>query len=284
MSRIYDALRRSGQGALRADEPDSAARLLEALETRQRRLPQIAEERAHPLPEAHLVVHDDATNLGAERFRQLRTRLLQHGQEKPVRTVLVVSSAPREGKTVTILNLATALAKKPNTKVLVLDGDMRKPSVSRLLGISARPGLAEILQGKTSYANAMRAVSPLNFYFIPAGDPPVNPLDLLQSQVLVDLMKELASGFDWILLDSPPLALVADAQALAAHADGILLVVRPGLAERDNLTEAIKTVGVEKVLGIVLNGLVASNSRYERYFSTRQGSTPISPQKKIARR
>ena len=178
------------------------------------------------------------------------------------------------------MNLATALAEHGKRTVLLLEADFSRPSLSRILGVPPGPGLAESLQGDSDPIAALRRIEPLGWYFLQAGTSVSNPSELVQSERFSPLVAMFKARFDWILVDSPPIAPVADILALRAQTDGCLLVVRAGQTQREAVEEAVRQLGREHVLGIVLNGAEGLDRHYSKYYgkyhedANRNGSGP----------
>ncbi len=275
MSRIFDALRKS-EKQLQGQSLLTSETFLEVMEKTYsgRGLGQVAIERAQLRPDKRLVVYSDPHSLGAERFRLLRARLGQWQAAKKLKTLLLTSALPQDGKTLVAANLATALAGQEGRPVLLFEGDLRKASLRPLLGIKAWPGLSRCLQDGSNPLSAIRRIEPLGFYLLPAGELPPNPVELLQSQRFADLMRGLVSHFDWILIDSPPVSPLADTLVLKAQADASLLVVRAGTTPREAVEEAVQLLGPEHVLGLVLNGADGLNWYYynDYRYAGRNGS------------
>lgn len=213
-------------------------------------------------PEQRLVGGSQSHNLGAEKFRSLRHRLDQLSQHRSLKRLLVASSIPKEGKTVVAINLALTLARGVS-RVMLIDGDMRRPGVHRALGIDLRPGLGEFLAGKIEYPACVRRLEPLGLYYLPAGQAATNPFELLQGTRLLELTERLTRIFDWIIIDSPPLVPFTDAHHLAGLTDAVFLVVRPGVTPRKSVQQAMAALDGAYVAGIVFN---ASDKNEDRYY------------------
>jgi polysaccharide biosynthesis transport protein len=263
MSRIFEALRKSEQGVEK--HPTSLQALHKPLDEGPG-LQSVAIERVQIPPEGRVVVHSDPRSLGADRFRLLRTRLSELAAKAKVKTVLLTSPVPQDGKSTVTLNLATALAEHGKRSVLVLEADFSHPSLSGILGISSGVGLAECLQGDSDPIAALRRIEPLGWYFLQAGTSVSNPSELVQSKLFAPLVAMFEARFDWILLDSPPIAPVADILALKAQVDGCLLVVRAGQTQRELVEEAVRQLGREHVLAIVLNGAEGLDRTHSKYY------------------
>lgn len=207
---------------------------------------------------------------GAEQFRTLRSRLFQLRNDQPLRTLLVTSSIPREGKTFVVENLAQAIARQPGQRVLVIDADLRRTRLHTLLGAPPTPGLTDYLRGE---ADEMRVIQcgPEGTCLIPGGTESSNPSELLSNGRIRTLLDRVASAFDWVILDSPPCSPVADASVLAEICDGILLVVRAGLTPFAMVQRTQQKLAGRNVVGVVLNAVeeeeIHGYSSYYQYDS-----------------
>ncbi len=187
----------------------------------------------------------------AEQYRMIRTRIFHH---LPGSSITVISSPGMgDGKTVTAVNLAAALAHKSEDKVLLIDADLRLSKVHHRLGLEKGPGLANILEGSCTLEDAMLQVEQLpNFFVLPAGESTVNPTELLDSSAWHALLSRLRSDFRRTIVDSPPVEAVADFDLISPHCDGVVLVVRPDHTSRAVLTSALaKLKG--KLTGVLMN-------------------------------
>ena len=221
------------------------------------------------LPTSRLVFLSEPDSLAAEKFRFLGVRLRQLQQSRPLKKVLVTSTIPEEGKSTVSANLAGVLARRKQS-VLLIEGDLRRPTLAQQFGLGRLAGLGEWLQsGRQTVSNVYRLEGP-NFWFMPAGNPPENPLELLQSGRLSYLMRQLADLFDWIIVDSPPLLPLADTTVWSRVTDGTLLVAREGKSEKKQLQRGLEVLKKSDLLGVVLNGCIHPDhkSYYQRYSPT----------------
>jgi capsular exopolysaccharide synthesis family protein len=221
------------------------------------------------LPSSRLVFLNEPDSLAAEKFRFLGVRLRQLQQSRPLKKVLVTSTIPEEGKSTVSANLAGVLARRKQS-VLLIEGDLRRPTLAQQFGLGRMAGLGEWLQsGRQSVSNVYRLEGP-DFWFMPAGNPPENPLELLQSGRLSYLMGQLANLFDWIIVDSPPLLPLADTTVWSRVTDGTLLVAREGKSEKKQLQRGLEVLKKSDLLGVVLNGCAHPDhkSYYQRYSPT----------------
>jgi capsular exopolysaccharide synthesis family protein len=206
-------------------------------------------------------------SLAAEKFRFLGVRLRQLQHSRPLKKLLITSTIPEEGKSTVSANLATILARKQQPKILLVDGDLRRPSLSKQFGLGKLPGLSEWLQGEPRPITHIYRLEGPNLWFLPAGRPPENPLELMQSGRLSKLMDQLAAWFDWIIIDSPPVLPLADTSVWARLADGILLVTREGTTKRRQLLSGLQALEQSKLLGTVVNSCASTDhtNYYYRY-------------------
>jgi succinoglycan biosynthesis transport protein ExoP len=191
----------------------------------------------------------------SEGYRVLRTALPLPPDEGDGQVLLVTSTLPGEGKSVTAMNLALTLA-STEEKVLLIDADLRRPALHGLVGARRVPGLSEVLIGMEPAAKAIQRVQGSRLALLPAGTPlQRNPADLLATHALRRLLAELRDGYDRIVLDTPPVGTIADALILAPQAEGVLVVARSGKVTRSALTHVLERLGNAggKVLGVVLN-------------------------------
>src|SRR5271166_2517070 len=226
-------------------------------------------------PSSRLVSVAAEESLGAEKFRFLAVRLRQLRQSRIMKKILITSTIPQEGKSTVTANLACTLARRKQHKTLLLEGDLRRPAVAEKFGLGRLPGICEWLSGKTETINIYHLES-LGLWLLPAGSAPQNPLELMQSGKLAPLMEQLEAWFDWIVIDSPPVLPLADASIWSRLADGILLVTRKGVTEKQQLLRGLEAIERSKLLGALVNSSsnVAHSDYYQRY-----SSPPADPSK-----
>ncbi len=212
-----------------------------------------------------LVVHTEPRGPAAERFRYLRIRLRDPWESGKLKTVLVTSALPQDGKSTIALNLASSLCEHGKKKVLLIEGDLHRPSLALQLGLEPGPGLVECLGTDTDPIPLIRRLEPLGWYLLKAGGKCINPTELLQSGMLPALLAKLTPHFDWILLDSPPVIPVTDALAMAREVDAVLMVVRAGSTPREAVQRSLAQLGRRKLLAVVLNAIEGLNLVYSKY-------------------
>jgi capsular exopolysaccharide synthesis family protein len=205
-------------------------------------------------PQNRLVCLTDNESLAAEKFRFLGISLQNLRRERPLKKVLITSTIPQEGKSTVSANLACTLARRTQQRTLLLEGDVRRPSLSQLFGLGRVSGICECLQGDQSLLASVYHLEGPGFWFLPAGSAPKHPLELMQSGRLSAAMDQLAAWFDWIIIDSPPVMPLADTSLWMRLADGILVVVRQGITEKGHLKSGLDVLERGKIIGAVLNG------------------------------
>ena len=192
-------------------------------------------------------------SLAAEQYRQLRTRLSHAEGASTLRTVLITSPQKGEGKSVTAANLALTMAQELQRRVILVEADLRKPSLQNLFGLPPGPGLAEYLSGAVELKDVMRFLPDHNLTVIHAGSAPTNPAELLGSTAMRRLLDQLRTRYDRVLLDTPPVLPLADVAVLAPLVDGTLMVVRAGVTPKPAIENALRAFDSSRLLGVVLN-------------------------------
>jgi capsular exopolysaccharide synthesis family protein len=203
-----------------------------------------------------------------EAFRSLRTNLMFAAHAEGVRTLVVTSAFPQEGKSVTASRLARAFAHQ-GVRTLLVDGDLRRPTLHTILGVAQAPGLSEVLRGAPLDLDSIRCAASPNLYLLPAGSTAVDAGELLANDRMRNMIGAPPEGLELVIVDSPPLLSAADASALSAKADAVLVVVRAGRTARGALRQAVnqlETVGA-RIAGIVLNDPDTKVSRYSDYYA-----------------
>ncbi|PKN92337.1 MAG: hypothetical protein CVU44_14450 [Chloroflexi bacterium HGW-Chloroflexi-6] len=207
-------------------------------------------------------VSENPRSPAAEAFRTLRTNLEFASVDKPIKTLLVVSAHPGEGKTTVATNLAVTIA-QGGKRVLLIDADLRRPRVHHHLGLNNRVGLSNLFRDSIAIGDVAHAWQDSNLSVITSGGVPPNPADLLASERMAAILESANKLFDMVIVDAPPF-LVADASILAARADGVVLVIRPGKTPLDaamTTLEQMKRAGAN-ILGVVLNRIPRNRPNY----------------------
>src|SRR5215469_900828 len=284
MSRVFEALQRS-QGEspdptaspLVADQPEAASAVAveapphgfaptETVDASWLKVP--AERVLHPMPtpEQRLVAMTDPDCTGAEMFRVLATRLAHMQRKRHLNKLLITSSVVDEGKSVVSANLALTLARRPNERVLLIEADLRRPTVSTLFSGSPLKGIGEWSESKLTLEDSLYQIRDTPVWLLAAGHPLDEPLPLLESGRFAKMLEAVSSSFDWVLLDATPMLPMADSTSLARLCDGVLVVVRDGYTRRKVLNKALETVDKSKLLGVVFNQASMMSVNYDRYY------------------
>jgi len=201
-------------------------------------------------------------SLAAEQYRSLRTRLARSENGRAVRAIIVTSPNKGDGKTLTAANLALTMAQEFQQRVLLVDGDLRRPAIHRLFGIAETPGLSDVLMGGASIDDALVTVRDHRLTVLPSGIIPMHPAELLGSATMRRVLDTLRTRFDRILIDMPPIAPLADVTIASAVADGVLMIVRAGVTPKPAIERALSGLDLSKVLGLVLNDAGQSSTAY----------------------
>ena len=303
MSHIFEALQRAEaerSGGNVSKTPDSVADLLEQGFAREGEGTESASNRKSlavvggreaetfsaaptlspaPAPDSRLVCLTDQGSLAAEKFRVLGLRLRNLREKRKLKRIVVTSTIPEEGKSLTAANLALNQARSKVLKALLIDGDLRRPSLASGFGLrTSLPGLAECLLGERQLSEVVYKLNGTNLWFLPSGMPPENPLELMQSGRVADLLDRLENFFDWVIIDSPPLIPLADTSYWMKQSDGVVMVVREGVTEKKSLKRALEIVDRSALLGVVVNSCSSSDHKnyYQRYgkVSGKPGDAP----------
>jgi capsular exopolysaccharide synthesis family protein len=226
-----------------------------------------AERVLHPVPtpEQRLVAMSDPDSHGAEMFRVLATRLAHMQQKRHLHKLLVTSSVVDEGKSVVAANLALTLARRAGERVLLIEADLRRPTVSALFSTTQLQGISEWNEGKLALENSLYQIRDTSVWLLAAGHPIDEPLPLLESGRFVKMLEAVSQSFDWVLLDATPMLPMADSTSIARLCDGVLVVVRDGYTRKRVLNKALDTIEKSKLLGVVFNE-TSSPSMNDRYY------------------
>lgn len=257
-----------------ARREDAAARLREFVRGDGERL-QIAEQ---------LVSLIAPGSFAADQYRTLRHNVERLRKESGLQVLAVTSPGPGDGKSVTALNLAGALAQSPDARVLIVDADLRRPTVAEYLGVASRsPGLAEaILNSQYALPQVVRRLEGFNLSVLLAGTPQPTPYELLNSQRLEGLLAEARRLYDYVLIDTPPIVPFADARLLGRWVDGFLVIVAAHKTPRKLLAEALNLLDPAKLIGVVLNGDDRPlSSHYGYYYGAHKHDRPASRWRRI---
>ena len=204
-----------------------------------------------------------------ENYRKLAATLHHAQAENGIKILMVTSAVPEEGKTLTATNIALTLSESYHRRVLLIDGDLRRPSLAEVFQVPNVFGLTEVLTSMPERRVSLIQISP-QLSLLPAGAPIPDPMQALTSERMKHLLAEASAGFDWVIIDTPPVAVLTDAKLLSAMVDGALLIVRAGKTKVELVQKAIAAVGRQRILGVVLNRAVTS-SDHDSYYAYQGG-------------
>jgi polysaccharide biosynthesis transport protein len=221
-----------------------------------------------PLPEQHLVSLVAPTSFEAEQYRILRHTVEQRHRDAGLRTLAVTSPSGSEGKTTTSINLAGALGQARDARVLLLEADLRRPSLLRQLGLkSGGPGLVEaVLDSAVRLHEVVRGCPAFNLDVLPCGTPPLAPYEVLKSSRLLELLDEARQAYDYVVIDTPPVLPCPDYRLIEKAVDGTLLVVAADRTPRALVDAALGLLDPARVLGLVFNGDSGRGTRYQDHY------------------
>jgi capsular exopolysaccharide synthesis family protein len=293
MSYIFEALQRAEaerSGGSLPKEADSVADLLHQVETEIDRKNSLSElpktPSAAPRPidsfdsarvlvpapaaDSRLVCLTDQGSLAAEKFRVLGLKLRHMRERRKLKKIVVTGSLPEEGKSLIASNLALNQSRSKILHTVLIDGDLRRPELGRRFGFNRNlPGLSEVLRGERELPEVVYSLQGSGLWFIPAGVTPENPIEVMQSGRLQQLLDRLETFFDWIIIDTPPILPLADTPLWMRLADGVLLVTREGVCEKKQLERAVELLDPSTMLGVVVN---SCHSNEQKYYYSRYGT------------
>jgi protein-tyrosine kinase len=215
---------------------------------------------------ASLFMNGNDNARGTEEYRTLRSRLYLLREKKPLKTLLITSALPKEGKSFTASNLAQVCVRQHGRRVLLIDADLRGPRLHTMLGTAPSPGLSDYLRGTSDEFGVMQRGPMENLFFIPSGTEIADPADVIGNGRLKLLTQRVEALFDWIIVDSPPAIPISDASVLAKACDGVLMVVRSNSTPSDVARRARMEFPEELLVGLVLNGTDDPGAAYQQYY------------------
>lgn len=213
-----------------------------------------------------LIAYQEPNSSIAEQYRNIRTNIQFTGIDSKVRSIVVTSSNAGEGKTTTIGNLAVVFGQQ-GKRVLLIDGDLRKPQIEAMFRIHTFEGLSKVLSGQTTLEKAIQQTEINNVSVLTSGPIPPNPAELLGFRAMGEMLQQAYEMFDIVLIDAPPVLAVSDAQIIANSCDGIILVVRSEVTEKSQMVKAKQLLDhtSSKLLGVVLNDKKNEKNQYGYY-------------------
>jgi capsular exopolysaccharide synthesis family protein len=303
MSNIFEALQRAEterSGGSLPKNADSVADLLQVVEQEIERKQSLSELPPAAKPESpgaetfasakvllpalavdsRLVCLTDQGGLAAEKFRVLGLKLRNLRERRKIKRIVITSSIPGEGKSLTAANLALNQSRSKILKAVLIDGDLRRPELARRFGFHRNlAGLSEVLRGERQLSEVVYKIEGSGLWFIPAGVTPENPIEVMQSGRLQQLLEQLETFFHWIIIDTPPVLPLADTPLWMKLADGVLLVIREGVCEKKQLERTVEVIDRSTMLGVVVNSCDSNEQKYyyARYSSAANGEESSPP-------
>lgn len=225
-----------------------------------------------------LVIASDVERSVVEQYRHLAATLHHAQKASGVRTVMVTSAMPSEGKTLTATNLALTLSQSYQRRVLLVDGDLRRPRLREMFALPATEGLTDSLATGRGDRLPVHQISP-TLWVLTAGHTVPDPMSLLVSPAMKQLIEDARESFDWVVVDTPPIAILPDANLLAAMIDTALLVVSAESTPYPMVQRAAEAIGPKRILGVVLNRAERSDVSSYNYYSYQQTSPEVEPRR-----
>ena len=288
MSRVADALKRAGehvpessalfqpeQNVAEVESVDATAASRERPPSPQKpgRRPKVPDAsplvQCNPALTGRLVVMPDMPPGAVEQYRRLAATLHHAQTERGVKVIMVSSAVPGEGKTLTAANLALTLSESYGRQVLLIDADLRRPAIHNVFQLPNILGLSDGLKATVEQKLSVVQVSD-RLAVLPAGRPDPDPMSGLTSDRMRRLVEEAATMFDWVIIDTPPVGLLSDANLLGGMVDGALLVIASGVTRFQLIQRAVKALGHDRIIGVVLNrvdqSFAAPHNTYYDYY------------------
>jgi len=230
--------------------------------------------------EPRLVAITQPNSNYCEEYRSLRTHVLHKSQRQKLQAIVVASVNPSEGKSVTALNLSWLLAQTDGVKCLIIDSDLRMPSLADYLGIETDTGLSHILAGESTLAESIVRLEPSGLHILPGGEARNDVAEMISGPKFKEILREAREMFDFVIIDAPPLGIFTDATVLINHADGAMLVVRANRTRYSEIDRLLEPLPKDRLLGVVLNQSedVLDESHYNYgYYNYKRLNETLSP-------
>ena len=202
-------------------------------------------------PRLVTITHPHSTY--CEEYRSLRTQIIHKSQRQKLQSIVVASINASEGKSITALNFSWLLAQTDGVKALIIDSDLRMPSLTDYLGIEADKGLSDVLSGKATLMESIIRLEPAGLHLLPGGEARSDVAELISGPKFKEILREAREMFDFVIIDAPPLGIFTDASILINHADGAIMVVRSGKTRYSMVERVLESVPRDRMLGVVLN-------------------------------
>jgi len=269
MGKIYDALEKSQKESRTSISAPKGSMVdyYEKDNTSSDTLDLLEPLNLHKNVDKNLVTLLKPQSIESEMFKILRGNILFPQSGTPPRSIMITSAVPGEGKSFVATNLAVSIAQNINEHVLLVDCDIRRSGIHRMLGLGEAKGLSEYLMGEVELQSIFRKTELDKLSILPGGRSPHNPAELISSRKMSELLAEAKGRYSdrYIIIDAPPPQLTAESSAIARQVDGIIVVVKAGSTPKDLVADLTEIVGREKILGCVLNWFDLSTSSYYGY-------------------
>jgi protein-tyrosine kinase len=217
-----------------------------------------------------------------EQYRKLAATLHHAQKERGVKVVMTTSALPAEGKSLSAVNIALTLSESYQRRVLLIDADLRRPTVQRMFGLPSSNGLIEGLRSEQEHPMTVTQMTE-RLFILPAGRPDPDPIGALTSLRMKRVLAHAAGMFDWVIVDTPPLGLLPDASLVADFVDGVLLVVRCGKAPFNLVKRTVDAVNRDRIIGVIMNAVNLAHDRnaggYYEYYGSDYHGTPATSQR-----
>ena len=269
MSKIYRALEKAERDR-GSDEPPVLSKIEDVFIEKNPIAPEPGDGNGKGF-DARLIAYSEPGSVAAEQFRKLRTQIYRRNILTPFRTIMVTSSTTAEGKSFVAANIGVALARDLHAQALLIDCDLRNPTLTKWFGLENKKGLADYLKGGGDFSQYAKETGVGKLNIVPAGTMPQNPTELLGSNRMKDLVEELGGQSEngFVIMDSTPILSTTEPEVLAKLIDGIIFVVRAGSTPRETVERAVGVLEKDKILGVVLNDLTfKSSGLFSRYFGS----------------
>jgi len=218
--------------------------------------------------DGRVVSYSDPHSNIAEQYRSLRTNLYSLSAENPIKTILLTSTQPEEGKTVTVCNMAFAISKTASKKTILVDADLRKPKIHKMFSLERKPGFSDIVTGSVDIEKFLKKPTIENLYVVPSGSLKSNFLEILDPAKIKGFIEKLKLKFDYIIFDAPPTLNVTDAAVLGAMCDAVILVVKAGVTQKSAIEDAfniLRSAQAKPKACILTNFTIPAYYYYAKY-------------------
>jgi len=295
MSNVYQALKKAERDR-QQKESLFPINTMEEISIDMQEIASEPKDQEQALVDERIITLSQPAALGAEQFRKLREYILRHNYPETFRTIMVTSAVAHEGKSFVAANLAAGIAQDFHARSLLVECDLRRPTLSKWFGLQNGKGLSDYLKGDGKILEFLQKTMVEKLEILPAGSIQSNPTELLGSNKMKALLSELKSRYDdrFIIIDSTPLLATTEPEILAKLVDGVIFVIKAGVTPRETVKRAVMLIEPEKIMGVILNNITfkskgvfgryyGADSYYYRYGYGRKAKEPKGRLKKLFR-